>query len=303
MPIPLIPLILGGGAAVAAAFGIGKTVKGGMDIKKAKSKVFNFVSEVKAGSSKYIEVYILDNPDPSLANVKQKLNPILPTIPSSNYSEWVSSGDIDLSPWADGEYYIGFNYNGEAGSSSATWCIDDVTFGMGDPPLPENRADFETLADKVGESGTFTTTKGWTVTNCMLLQGGTIDNNPVFKFIGLIPGFTKTYAVAPTMNGNINSVGKIVSPVIHGGMKKLTFDYGYAFNGKEIRFRVDVKQNGNVVKTWEVSQQNVTKYTKFTFENDVTVSGDFTIEFTNLSPSNATADRDRLSIWNVEWEQ
>ena len=155
----------------------------------------------------------------------------------------------------------------------------------------------------LGEWGTYTSTKGWTATNCMLLKGSNVDNNPEFKFIGLVPESTKTYAVAPTLNGNTTSVGKIVSPVLHGGMRQLTFDYGYAFSGKVIRFRVDVKQNGNVIKSWDVEQQNVTKYTVYKFSEYLNVSGDFTIEFTNLCPSNATSEKDRLSIWNVMWEQ
>ena len=53
-----------------------------------------------------------------------------------------------------------------------------------------------------------------------------------------------------------------------------------------------------------MSQQNVTKYTVYNFDQDFTVSGDFTIEFTNLCPSNSSAaEVDRLSIWNVLWEQ
>ena len=105
------------------------------------------------------------------------------------------------------------------------------------------------------------------------------------------------------MNGNTTSVGKIVSPVLKGGMKGLKFNYGYAFSGKVISFRVDVKQNGNVIKSWEVGQQGVTKYTIFNFEEYLNISGDFTIEITNLCPSNAASEKDRLSIWNVEWEQ
>ena len=275
-----------------------------LDIKNAKSKVFNFTSEVNNVGNNVIEVYLLDSNDPRTATVKVKLNPILPSKPTSgSYSPWTSSGDIDLSDWADGEYYIGFNFNAPAGSNYTTWCIDDVTFGMGDPAPADNRADFESMGDKLGIWGTYTSKKGWTATNCMLLKGSDVDNNPEFKFIGLVPGATKTYAYAPTMNGNTTSVGKIVSPTIHGGMRELTFNYGYAFSGKVISFRVDVKQNGNVIKSWDVSQQNVTKYTVFTFDEMVNVSGDFTIEFTNLCPSNAASEKDRLSIWNVEWEQ
>lgn len=276
-----------------------------LDIKNARSKVFNFESQVNNYGSIVLEVYLMDTNDPRTASVKVKLDPKLATKPSSGYSGWTKSGDIDLGDWADGEYYIGFNYYApyDPGNNYSTWGVDDVTFGMGEPAPADNRADFESMGSTLGEWGTFTSKKGWTATNCMLLKGGSADNNPEFKFIGYVPGSTATYAVAPTMNGNTSSVGKIVSPVLKGGMKKLHFNYGYAFSGKVIRFRVDVKQNGSVIKSWEVSQENVTKYTVFDFDENLVVNGDFTIEFTNLCPSNSASVKDRLSIWNVEWDQ
>ena len=268
-----------------------------LDIKNARSKVFNFMSEVNNVGNDVIEVYLLDSKDPTTATVKEKLNPILPSKPTSGtYSAWTSSGDIDLSDWADGAYYVGFCFKAPAGSNFTTWCINGVTFGKGEPTPPATHADFETMPGNLGEWGNFTSKKGWTATNCMLLKGSDVDNNPEFKFI------TKG-AIAPTLNGNTSSVGKIVSPVLHDGMTKLRFKYGYAFSGKVIHFRVDVKQNGNVVKSWDISQQDVSKYTVFDFEEALTVNGDFTIEITNLSPSAAASEKDRLSIWDLEWDQ
>jgi hypothetical protein len=70
-----------------------------------------------------------------------------------------------------------------------------------------------------------------------------------------------------------------------------------------LSFRVDVKQNGAVVKTWTVTNDNVAQKTSYTFDEALNVNGDFTIEFTNLCPSNATGNtRDRVSIWNVNWD-
>ena len=282
-----------------------------LDIKNARSKVLEFQSHVKSygGKTSQLEVYILSSNNLDEAVVKQRLDATFPKAPNSSgtWSAWTSSGEIDLSPWSDGNYYIGFRYYApvDAGNEYDTWGIKDVKFGMGEPPAPDTRADFETMGDLLGEMGTFNSAKGWVATNSMLLKGGEIENNnPEFKFIGLVPGSTSQYAVAPTLNGKTTSVGKVVSPVLHGGMTRLMFNYGYAFSGKVIRFRVDVKQNGNVVKSWEVSQDNVTKYTVYTFAENIFVNGDFTVEFTNLCPSgNATSDKDRLSIWNVEWEQ
>lgn len=274
-----------------------------LDIQNAKSKTLNFRTQVNGyGSTTTIfEVYLLNSSDPTKATVKVKLNPTLAVAPSSGYSNWVESGDIDLSQWADGSYYIGFRFHAEQDDNYATWCIDDVNFGIA-PPL-STRADFETMPARTTTMGTYTSAKGWVASNSTLLEGGAADGNPVFAFIGFVTGSTSEYAKAPTMNGGTGSVGKIVSPTLQGGMKKLRFNYGCAYSGKVLKFRVDVKQNGNVVKTWTISNDNVTQKNAYAFEENVSVNGDFTIEFTNLCPSNATGNtRDRVSIWNVNWD-
>ena len=104
-----------------------------LDIKNAASKVLTFSTEVNAySSSNYnnLEVYLLDSRDPNQAAVKVKLNPALATPPSAGYSDWAESGDIDLSGWADGNYYyIGFRYSCEKADNYSTWCVDNVKFG------------------------------------------------------------------------------------------------------------------------------------------------------------------------------
>ena len=270
-----------------------------LDIKKAKSKVFSFTSEVNNSGNIDIEVYLIDNKDPRSATVMEKLNPILPSHPSSGYSAWTPSGDIDLSRWSDGSYYIGFRYLCPSGSTHTTWCIDNVTFGMG---APSTMADFQTMGTPVSTLGTFTSANGWVARNSTLLVGGT-GSNPEFAFIGYVLGSTSEYAKAPTMNGGTDLVGTIVSPTLQNGLSKLRFNYGAAFSGSVISFRVDVKQNGNVVKSWTVTENPMTQKYAYSFEGTCSVSGDFTIEFTNLCPSGQTGDkRDRFSVWNVNWD-
>ena len=284
-----------------------------LDIKNATNKNLNFRTQVNGYGSKttIFEVYVLDTPDPSTATVKAKLNPNLAKAPNSGYSSWAPSGDLDLSQWADGVYYIGFRFYATQDENYATWCIDDVNFGTegGSPtPAAATRADFETILqgqekDYTTTLGNYTSEAGWAANNCTILKGGATDGNPVFAFIGFMTGSTTEYAKAPTMSGGTNSVGTIVSPVLKGGMKKLRFNYGCAYSGTKLSFRVDVKQNGSVVKTWTVTSNEVTPKTAYTFEQDCAVSGDFTIEFTNLSPSNASGNtKDRVSVWNVTWE-
>ena len=273
-----------------------------LDIKNAPSKVFNFDSQVNNYGNIVLQVYLMNTNDPRTATVKVKLNPTLPKKPSSNYSGWVNSGDIDLSEWADGEYYIGFNYYApnDPDNQYTTWCLDNVTFGMGNP---DNRADFETMGTPKGQIDTYTSDKGWVASNSYLFAGGASNNNPYFQFIGLISEDGNKYATSPTINGKVGAAGTITSPVISGGMKKLTFSYGAPFSDKLLSFRVDVKQNGNVVQSWTESQDNAVRYQVYTFSKTCNVSGDFTIEITNLCPSNTSTNKDRVSIWNLIWDK
>jgi hypothetical protein len=277
-----------------------------LDIQNAAGKGFSFTSETRSyGSTKTVfEVYLLNSLDPTTATVKQKLNPILAKAPNStgSWSAWTSSGELDLSEWADGVYYIAFHYFADTDSEYDTWAIDNVKFGF--KLAPNTRADFETMGTPQGSSyKSYTSTKGWEATNSLLFQGGSSDAPPTYQFIGFMTGSDTNYAMAPTLNGKTSAVGTLVSPTLKGGMKKLTFKYGAAFSDKNLAFRVDVKQNGSVVKTWEVNRSDIVTKTAYTFSEDCNVNGDFTIEITNLCPSNSNSNKDRVSIWNLVWEQ
>jgi hypothetical protein len=277
-----------------------------LDIQNAAGKGFSFTSETRSyGSTKTVfEVYLLNSLDPATATVKQKLNPILAKAPNSTgtWSAWTSSGELDLSEWADGVYYIAFHYFADTDSEYDTWAIDNVKFGF--KLAPNTRADFETMGTPQGSSyKSYTSTKGWEATNSLLFQGGSSDAPPTYQFIGFMTGSDTNYAMAPTLNGKTSAVGTLVSPTLKGGMKKLTFKYGAAFSDKNLAFRVDVKQNGSVVKTWEVNRSDIVTKTAYTFSENCNVNGDFTIEITNLCPSNSNSNKDRVSIWNLVWEQ
>ena len=285
-----------------------------LDIKKAENKILTFRTQVNGygSTTTKFEVYVLSTSDPTTAT-KVKLNPTLATPVASGYSSWAESGAIDLSAY-DGTYYIGFLYSATSDANYATWCLDDVKFnvdgGSGpgpdpgpDPELADNRADFETMNGGAAKStyGAYTSKLGWSATNSNLLIGGTTDSNPTFQFIGFMPGSTTQYAMAVTMNGKTSAIGSIVSPIIKTGMTKLSFNYAIAYTDAKISFRVDVKQNGQVVKTWTVTKDNPEKFAVYKFEEDVDVTGDYTIELTNLCPSAQDTNKDRVSIWNLEW--
>ena len=73
------------------------------------------------------------------------------------------------------------------------------------------------------------------------------------------------------------------------------------FSDTKMKFTVEIKQAGAVVKTFTVDEPSATKLQAYSFEETVNVAGDFQIVFTNLSPSNNTGNKDRTAIWDVEW--
>ena len=278
-------------------------------ISKAQHKNLSFRTQVNGYGNKttIFEVYVMSSNDPTTATLV-KLNPTIATAPASGYSDWAQSGELDLSQF-DGTYFIGFRFYATQDANYATWCVDDVKFNFtgSDTPEPQpvgTRADFETMNDGEPKSsyGSFTSTAGWTAANCNLLKGGDIDSNPVFKFIGMMDGSTTNYAFAPCLNGKTSATGKVTSPMLTGGIAKLKFNYGMPYGDTHIKMSVDIVQNGNTVKTWTVEQAQPVKYQVYTFEETVGLTGNFQIVFTNLSPTAQDANKDRICIWNVNWE-
>ncbi len=90
--------------------------------------------------------------------------------------------------------------------------------------------------------------------------------------------------------------------MLTGGLSKLAFNYGYAFGDTACKFTVNIKQGGNVVND-KSFYGDLTKFDVKTFTwEDIAVSGDFVIEIVNDCPSAAASNKDRLSIWNLVWD-
>ena len=171
----------------------------------------------------------------------------------------------------------------------------------GETPVAGNRADFETLS-RTSSYGASTTTDGWILTNCAVQEGGEKDANPVYILLGKVAG-TDTWAKAACMNGKTSASGTIESPELSGGCGTLSFDYANIFSETNgVNFKIEVIQNGAAVKTIEVDEDSITKMTKYTFTEEVNVSGSFKLKFTNLCPTNdSSKNKDRVSIWNLVW--
>ena len=162
--------------------------------------------------------------------------------------------------------------------------------------IPGGRDDFNTVAANSSYT-TRTTTSGWKGVNCAVMQGGTSDSNPTFKFIG-----STNATRAFTINGKTSAKGTITSPTLTTGCGKLSLKYGIAFSESNgVDFTVTIKQNGTAVKTYKVDVNSLTQKKAYTWEQEVNVSGSFVIEITNNCPSNSSSNKDRVSIWDVEW--
>lgn len=104
-----------------------------LDIQNAANPVLSFRTEVNLyrGTTSNFEVFILNARDPREATVMELLNPTLPQPPgATGWSSWTPSGAVDLSQWNNGIYYIGFRYSAEQDANYATWCLDEVKFGV-----------------------------------------------------------------------------------------------------------------------------------------------------------------------------
>lgn len=137
-------------------------------------------------------------------------------------------------------------------------------------------------------SGNYQSEQGWEVTD-----GFVWDTSKYFE------GCT---GLCAAMNGKTSSPGTIKSPLISGGLGTLTFNYGHAFTGDKLSFRVDVKDvDGNVIYTSTVTEDVPEAKTVYSFSSEINYDGKFLLEFTNLCPSGKNSNEDRTGIFNLSW--
>ena len=281
-----------------------------LDIANAESKILNFRTQVNGygSTTTKFEVYVLNSDNPSTASVKEQLNPKIAVAPASGYSDFVGSGDIDLSNY-NGTFFIGFRFYATQDANYATWCLDDVKFNAGGgsvtpQPITGNRADLESI-EQTGFYGTYTSTAGWVAENCNILVGGEADSNPVFQFIGFKSGSQSEYATAACLNGKTTTVGTLTSPALTGNITKLKFNYGMAYANDKVSILIEVLDvTGAPVWRDVLTNDNAAQKTLYTYEKELTgVSVDgFTIRLTNQCPQQNSSNKDRVAIWNLEWE-
>ena len=176
--------------------------------------------------------------------------------------------------------------------------------GGEEPAYETFTADFSSLTKNNQYATRTTTDKKWSATNAQVLQGGTADNtnNCTYKAIG--DASTK----AIVLNGKKTAKGVLTSATISGGISKLTFNYANFYSESNgVDFTITIKDaSGATVATKKVDVNSITKNKAYELVWDlagegVAVTGDFTIQISNNSPSNNTGNKDRVAIWNIQW--
>ncbi len=103
------------------------------NLDTAREKTLSFSTQGAYANESTLEVYIMTNKNP-LACEPVKLDCVIAQAPESGYSQWVSSGTIDLSEYS-GTVYIGFRYwsahGGQNGSSD--FGMTNFNIGGADP--------------------------------------------------------------------------------------------------------------------------------------------------------------------------
>ena len=196
----------------------------------------------------------------------------------------VTDGVIALVDDAVGTATITASFAGDATYKPAT-----ATCAIEVKPVQEDcegSDDFETAtATNASSYNTRTTDAGWKATNAAKTT---------------IEGYT--YLI---INGKTSAVGTITSPELNGGIGSIKIRYANTYSENNgVSFKLDIKQNDEVVKTYTVTKAKAevaqnTVYTEL-IEN-INVEGDFQMVFTNLSPSNDTGNKDRVSIGRLCW--
>jgi hypothetical protein len=126
--------------------------------------------------------------------------------------------------------------------------------------------------------------------------------NPQFTVIG--PDNTHK---AVCMNGKTTAPGSITSPTLTGGISKLTINYTKMFTDTKLSVTVtitDLATGTEYTHDISVELPKNEKYVVYTDEwvLDTAITGDFTIEIVNNSPSGNTGNKDRMTILSIDWQ-
>lgn len=173
----------------------------------------------------------------------------------------------------------------------------------------QGKCDFSTFNNREVYTQDYLTTTsnadGWTA-EYVMVHAGWNENSLEAEGGGHFGVYGEDYDVvsALVLNGNTTKTGKLTSPTLTGGCGTLSLNYAGVLSlsgNQQLSLHVSVLQNGVAVKEFDVFPEVVEQYKKCDWSKEVNVEGDFSIVIVNNCPTQQTKNKDRVSVWNVEW--
>ena len=214
-----------------------------------------------------------------------------------------TGGDFDPTAWNFLRWYNDTTLN--VGGEKITFGIMNIKFtnGVAAPETPEepetpetpatgNTIDMPSFSLGDGKDTAYadrTNSQGWKTTGAAILTGK--------EYAG-----ADTWAI--TLNGKTSAPGSLTSPVLAGGIKSLSFKYGFPFGDNQFKITINIKKGDEVVATTVLEKTGLDKEVvyEYTWNLETAVDGEFTIEIVNNCLSGASKNKDRLSLWDITWE-
>ena len=173
----------------------------------------------------------------------------------------------------------------------------------------QGKCDFSTFNNREVYTQDYLTTTsnadGWTAEYVMTHAGWNADSGEE-EGKGHFSVYGENYNVvsALVLNGNTTKTGKLTSPTLTGGCGTLSLNYAGVLSltgNQQLSLHVSVLQNGVAVQEFDVFPEVVKQYEKCKWSQEVNVEGDFSIVIVNNCPTQQSKNKDRVSVWNVEW--
>ena len=214
-----------------------------------------------------------------------------------------TGGDFDPTAWNFLRWYNDTTLN--VGGEKITFGIMNIKFTNGvvapetpeepetpDTPATGNTIDMPSFSLGDGKDTAYadrTNSQGWKTTGAAILTGK--------EYAG-----ADTWAI--TLNGKTSAPGSLTSPVLAGGIKSLSFKYGFPFGDNQFKITINIKKGDEVVATTVLEKTGLDKEVvyEYTWNLETPVDGEFTIEIVNNCLSGASKNKDRLSLWDITWE-
>ncbi len=163
----------------------------------------------------------------------------------------------------------------------------NLDFAPSTAPLAVNKADFDTFNQGYSSNydNELRSMDGWTSQSCAAVE--------------MYP----SRHIAMTLGGKTSSPGELISPLLAGGCKTLTFKYGLLESKlDQLSFKVEVLNEAEeVLWTKDITEPEPVFEQGYDFSETVNVPGVFRLRFTNLCPTGSPYHRDRVSLYDMSW--